>query len=58
LSWPTLAREISGDPEAKAMRFLRFKERLSGVVKVEELLESLERRLRGVYGVEGVMGER
>lgn len=39
------------------MRFLRFKLRLSGVVKVDELLESLERRLKGVYGVEGVIGD-
>jgi hypothetical protein len=32
---------------------------LSGVVKVDDPVESTERRLRGVYGlVEGVRGER
>jgi hypothetical protein len=38
--WGT--RENSGDPWIKGMRFLRFKLELSGVVNVEELLESLE----------------
>jgi len=42
----------------KAVRFLRLILELSGVVRVEELLEPVERRLRGVYGVDGVRGER
>jgi hypothetical protein len=44
LSAPMLlgTREDSGDPWIKGMRFLRFKLELSGVVNVEELLESLE----------------
>jgi hypothetical protein len=50
-------RPPSSETEVKLRRFFTLTAMLSGVVSVDEPVESIERRLRGVYGVIGVSGD-